>query len=504
MRLRFNNHLRKKGYPLIDNPATDFETGIRLMQIVNALYSVPIPKHNANPKLRPNKLDNCELAFKMVEQAKIKTNFLKHAHLVDHDHKMILGMMWAIILNYAITGISEEELTAKEGLLLWCRKKTAGYRDVDPPGVANFTTSFKNGLAFCALIHRHQPQLIDYDSLSKDDAAKNLELAFSVGEKELAIPRLLDVEDMLVDKPDERSVMTYVSEFFHRFAQQDAKEASARRAAKFVQFIRSTQQMQQQYQQQAQELLSWVGSVIAGWEAESFNDSLEDAQATVDRLKQFVLEEEPRHAAAKLDLEALYAEIQTKLKVNGRHAYDVPSDVSPDALEEAFHQLYLARQQHARKARDHRFQFIRKEEAHLSEEKIGEFRDSFRHFDTDKDGRLHKDEFKAATASVGVSLKDDELTSTYAELSEGSVEGVSESAYLSYLVKLSEDVGTVEQIKASFKQLANDRPFARPDDLRIPPLSQQDAELLAELLPKTAEGELDYNAYIDSTYSKEP
>lgn len=101
----FNNHLRKKGFTPIENPSTDFETGIKLMQIVSALYDMPIPKHNANPKLRPNKLDNIEIAFKMVDEAKIKTNFLKHTHLVDHDHKMILGMMWAIILDYAIKGI---------------------------------------------------------------------------------------------------------------------------------------------------------------------------------------------------------------------------------------------------------------------------------------------------------------------------------------------------------------------------------------------------------------
>ena len=91
--VRFNNHLRKRSYPLIENPTNDFETGVRLMQVVNALYDVPIPKHNANPKLRAQKLDNVELAFKMVEAAKIKTNFLKHAHLVDKDTKMILGMM---------------------------------------------------------------------------------------------------------------------------------------------------------------------------------------------------------------------------------------------------------------------------------------------------------------------------------------------------------------------------------------------------------------------------
>ena len=107
-------------------------------------------------------------------------------------------------------------MTAKEGLLLWCRKKTTGYRDIDPPGIQNFTTSFQNGLAFLALIHKHQPQLVDYDSLSKDNAAQNLEQAFSTAEQQLGIPRLLDVEDLMVDKPDERSVMTYVSEYHRR------------------------------------------------------------------------------------------------------------------------------------------------------------------------------------------------------------------------------------------------------------------------------------------------
>ena len=394
-------------------------------------------------------------------------------------------------------------MTAKEGLLLWCRKKTAGYRDVDPPGVQNFTTSFKNGLAFCALIHRHQPQLIDYDSLNKDNAQQNLELAFSVAEKAMNIPRLLDVEDLLVDKPDERSVMTYVSEYFHALAALEVKEASARRTAKFVQFIRSTNAMKTQYESQAQELLTWVGAIIQGWETESFGDSLEDAQAVVDRLKRFVLDEEPPRAAAKLELETLYAEIQTQLKVNGRPTYEVPSDVSPDAIEEAFHQLYLARQAHARKARDHRFTFIKREEAHISDDQVAEFKDSFKHFA--HEGALGKEEFKAATSSIGVHLKDAELASTFAQLSESKTEGVTgvtEAAYISYLVNLSEDKDHPEQIKASFKQLANDRPFVRKEDLLIPPLSQEDVDLLAQLMPKNEQGELDYNAFIDSSYSQ--
>jgi actinin alpha len=159
----FNNHLRKKGYPPIENIQTDWATGIKLMQVVNALYDIPMPrKYNKNPKMRPHKLDNISMAMKMLEEkAEVKTNFLKNSHLLDGDEKMLLGMMWSIILHYAINGINVDDLNAKEGLLLWVQKKTKGYSGVDPPKVKNFHRDWRNGLAFCALIHRHYPNELD-------------------------------------------------------------------------------------------------------------------------------------------------------------------------------------------------------------------------------------------------------------------------------------------------------------------------------------------------------
>ena len=56
--------------------------------------------------------------------------------------------------------------------------------------------SFNDGLAFCALIHRHRPDLIDYNKLNKDEPNKNLNLAFSIAENHLDIPKMLNAEGL--------------------------------------------------------------------------------------------------------------------------------------------------------------------------------------------------------------------------------------------------------------------------------------------------------------------
>ena len=60
--------------------------------------------------------------------------------------------------------------------------------------VKNFTTSWKDGLAFCAIIDRHRPELLNYDDCDPDTPLSNLELAMSMAEKELGIVRIIDPE----------------------------------------------------------------------------------------------------------------------------------------------------------------------------------------------------------------------------------------------------------------------------------------------------------------------
>nr|XP_040050529.1 smoothelin isoform X1 [Gasterosteus aculeatus aculeatus] len=97
----------------------------------------------------------------------------------------------------------------KQMLLDWCRAKTRSYEHVD---IQNFSSSWSNGMAFCALVHNFFPESFDYDSLSPSNRRQNFEVAFSTAETCANCMPLLEVEDMMImgNKPDSKCVFTYV------------------------------------------------------------------------------------------------------------------------------------------------------------------------------------------------------------------------------------------------------------------------------------------------------
>ncbi|CAF5188409.1 unnamed protein product, partial [Rotaria magnacalcarata] len=156
-----NSHLRKVGTS-IENIEEDFQNGLKLMLLLEVISNEQLIKPDRG-RMRFHKIANVNKALDFITSKGVKL-MVGAEEIVDGNLKMTLGMIWTIILRFAIQDISVEEMSAKEGLLLWCQRKTAPYKNVN---VQNFHISFKDGLAFCALIHRHRPDLLDYSKLTK-------------------------------------------------------------------------------------------------------------------------------------------------------------------------------------------------------------------------------------------------------------------------------------------------------------------------------------------------
>ncbi|CAF1016284.1 unnamed protein product [Adineta ricciae] len=105
----------------------------------------------------------------------------------------------------------------KEKILRWCQDLTQFYKGVN---IRNFSSSWSDGLAFCAIIHRYFPDEFNFEILNSDDRRQNFDLAFTVALERAGVEPLIDTDDMMYmgDKPDWKVVFTYVQSLYRHLS----------------------------------------------------------------------------------------------------------------------------------------------------------------------------------------------------------------------------------------------------------------------------------------------
>ena len=94
--------------------------------------------------MRLQSIENMNTALAFIKKRGVPLTNIGSEDLVDGNEKLILGLIWSIILRFSIADISQDGLTAKEGLLLWVQKRTAPYSA--DFFVRDFTMSWQSGL----------------------------------------------------------------------------------------------------------------------------------------------------------------------------------------------------------------------------------------------------------------------------------------------------------------------------------------------------------------------
>lgn len=324
-----NMHLAKRGAK-VEDLFTGFNDGIELARLLEILTDEKIKVREASMiKMIIHKQENIDTCLKFIAGKGVKLLNIGASNIQEGHRMLTLGLVWALILNLDVEEMSADQLNAKDALLLWCQKKTQGYNGVD---VKNFTSSWApDGLAFCALIHKHKPGLLDYNSLDKSDHKGNMEKAFAAAES-LGICRLLDVEDMTNgDKPDEKSVMTYLFQWKKYFDKGNQSETAARRIGKLVAFTKQLEALKEEYNLKADDFAAWTQAKTTELDANRPQNNLESAQSSVNSFQNFQSKEKPPRSKEKVALENLHANIALKLKNSNRPEFQTkysPSDLN--------------------------------------------------------------------------------------------------------------------------------------------------------------------------------
>ncbi|ELK01180.1 Calmin [Pteropus alecto] len=255
-----NLHLEKCNPPLeVNDLFIDIQDGKILMALLEVLSGKNLLHEYKSSSHRIFRLNNIAKALKFLEDSNVKLVSIDAAEIADGNPSLVLGLIWNIILFFQIKELTgnlsrnspssslspgsggtdsdssfpptptaepsaavsvKDQRRAIRTLLAWVQRRTRKY------GVAvqDFAGSWRSGLAFLAVIKAIDPSLVDMKQALQDSMRENLEKAFSIAHDALHIPRLLEPEDIMVDTPDEQSIVTYVAQFLEHFPELEAED----------------------------------------------------------------------------------------------------------------------------------------------------------------------------------------------------------------------------------------------------------------------------------------
>ncbi|XP_010119459.1 PREDICTED: nesprin-1-like, partial [Chlamydotis macqueenii] len=230
---------------LVNDLFEDIKDGVMLIALLEVLSGQKLPCEQGRQLKRIHWVANIGTALKFLEGRRIKLVNINSTDIADGRPSIVLGLVWTIILYFQIEELTSNlpqlqslsssassvesvvssetasppskrkvvtkvQGSARKALLKWIQYTAAKQVGIE---IKDFGQSWRSGVAFHSVIHAIRPDLVDMEKVRGRSNRENLEEAFTLAEAELGIPRLLDPEDVDVDKPDEKSVMTYVAQF---------------------------------------------------------------------------------------------------------------------------------------------------------------------------------------------------------------------------------------------------------------------------------------------------
>uniref|UniRef100_A0A8B9CU86 Microtubule actin crosslinking factor 1 n=1 Tax=Anser brachyrhynchus TaxID=132585 RepID=A0A8B9CU86_9AVES len=218
------------------------------------------------------------------------------------------------------------DMSAKEKLLLWTQKVTAGYIGVK---CTNFSSCWSDGKMFNALIHRYRPDLVDMERVQIQSNRENLEQAFEIAER-LGVTRLLDAEDVDVVSPDEKSVITYVSSIYDAFPKVPEGGEGISAIEVDSRWL--------EYQTRVESLISWIKQHTILMSDKSFPQNPVELKALYNQYIHFKETEIPAREQEKGRIEELYKLLEVWIEF-GR--IKLPQGYHPNDVEEEWGKLII-------------------------------------------------------------------------------------------------------------------------------------------------------------------